>query len=65
MTDLNTANGHDTTGGLGPPVTRPRDPTGASRSRRYRQRKATGADPPPHGAPQKRNDFKGRVHGRA
>jgi hypothetical protein len=61
MTDLDTANGYDTAGGLAPPVTRPKDPTGASRSRRYRQRKASGADLPQHGAAQKRNDFKGRV----
>jgi hypothetical protein len=30
MTDLSTGNGHDWMGGLAPPVTRPRDPTGAA-----------------------------------
>jgi hypothetical protein len=39
MTDLSTGNGHDGMGGLAPPVTRPRDPTGASRSRRYRDKR--------------------------
>ena len=42
MTELSTGSGHDGMGGLAPPVTRRRDPTGASRSRRYRdKRKAT------------------------
>jgi hypothetical protein len=63
MTDTVTANGHDATGGLDPPVTRPRvvkDPTAASRARRYRdnKRKAAGAN---RAATEKANDFKSRV----
>jgi hypothetical protein len=66
MTDLSTGNGHDGMGGLAPPVTRPRDPTGASRSRRYREKRkatVTAAAPPPTIQPDQRptekpNDFK-------
>jgi hypothetical protein len=68
MTDTVTANGHDTAGGLAPPVPRPKDPTGrtgASRSRRYRQRKANRAHPAQtlreNQTVEKANDFKGRV----
>src|SRR5258708_7867577 len=67
MTDI-TANGHHTTGGLAPPVTHPRgvkDPTGASRSKRYRDnRKAPVTAPGPHTdtrEAEKPNGFKGRV----
>jgi hypothetical protein len=63
MTDTVTANGYDATGGLDPPVTRPRvvkDPTAASRARRYRdnKRKAAGAS---RATTAKVNDFKSRV----
>jgi hypothetical protein len=69
MTDLSAGNGHDGMGGLAPPVTRPRDPTGASRSRRYRdKRKATvtaavtmPAIPPDQHPTEKPNDFKDSV----
>jgi hypothetical protein len=69
MTDLSTGNGHDAAGELRSPVTRPRDATGASRSRRYRdKRKAavTATAPPPTVQPAQRptkkpNDFKGSV----
>jgi hypothetical protein len=66
MTDLSTANGHDTVGGLEPPVTRPRaskDPTAAARAKRYRDgrvaaRKAAAAAP---AEDQKTNDFNSSV----
>jgi hypothetical protein len=38
MTELSTGNGHDRTGGLAPPVPRPKDLTGALRQRRARAR---------------------------
>ena len=64
MTDA-ASNGHDTTGGLAPPVTRPRDPTGASRSKRYRDsRKGTvtarSAQPNKREA-EKSSNSKGRI----
>jgi hypothetical protein len=69
MTDLSTANGHAGTGELAPPVPRPRDPTGASRAKRYRDnRKAavTAAVTAPAVEPDQRqaekpNDFNSHV----
>jgi hypothetical protein len=69
MTDLSTGNGHDTAGGLKPPVMRPRDPTGASRSKRYRDNRKAAvtagvsaqAGKPGKRPAQKPNDFKGSV----
>ena len=66
MTEFSTGNGHDGMGGLAPPVTRPRDPTGASRSRRYRdKRKANRAHPArtprKNQTVEKANEFRGSV----
>jgi hypothetical protein len=61
MIDTVTVNGHDTTGGLNPPVTRPRDPTGASRARRYRDNKRKAAGASPVAMTEKAKNFKGRV----
>jgi hypothetical protein len=67
MTDI-TTNGHDTTGGLAPPAAPERvikDPTAASRSKRYRDNRkvavtAPAAQPDTRSA-EKPNGFKGRV----
>jgi hypothetical protein len=64
MTELSTGNGHDRTGGLAPPVQRPKDPTGALRQRRARARRrdrdATTAQAGNQNF-EKTNDFKGSV----
>jgi hypothetical protein len=64
MTELSTGNGHDRTGGLAPPIPRPKDPTGALRQRRARARRrgrdATAAQAGNQNF-EKANDFKGSV----
>jgi hypothetical protein len=61
---MTTGNGHDRTGGLAPPVPRPKDPTGALRQRRARARRrdrdATTALAGNQNF-EKANDFKGSV----